>query len=142
MTETGSPRSAPGTGLSTGTRIAGVSVLVGAVVGLVTLLLGAPAIAPAVGWDGGALTYLVWTWLVIGPMSAPDTAAHATGEDPSRPVSDVLLVAAAVASLGAVAVVLVQASSEHGGTQDMLAAIGVLTVALAWLVVPTVYTLQ
>ena len=75
-------------------------------------------------------------------MTAQDTAAHATREDPSRPVSDVLLIAAAVVSLGAVGIVLVQANSEQGAAQDLLAAVGVATVALSWLVVHTVYTLQ
>ncbi len=99
-------------------------------------------ISPAIGWDAGALAFLVWTWLSIGPMSAQDTAAHATREDPSRPVSDVVLIAAAVVSLGAVGIVLVQANSEQGAAQDLLAAVGVATVALSWLVVHTVYTLQ
>ena len=128
-------------GVSTGMRIA-VSALVGAGAALVAILLGSALIAPAVGWDGGAVTFLVWTWLSIARMSAQDTAAHATREDPSRPVSDVLLIAAAVISLGAVGIVLVQANSEKGPAQDLLAAVGVATVALSWLVVHTVYTLQ
>ena len=80
-------------GVSAGMRIA-VSSLVGAGAALVAILLDAALIAPAIGWDAGALTFLVWTWLTIGPMSAQDTAAHATREDPSRTVSDVVLIAA------------------------------------------------
>jgi len=128
-------------GVSTGMRIA-VSALVGAVVAVVAILLGAAVSAPAIGWDAGALTFLVWIWLTIGRMSAQDTAAHATREDPSRTVSDVLLLAAAVVSLAAVGIVLVQANSEQGAAQDLLAGVGVATVALSWLVVHTVYTLQ
>jgi uncharacterized membrane protein len=138
MAGTDSTRSLPG---RTGMRIA-VCALVGALVGLVAGLLGGAVIGWAAGWDGGAVTFLVWTWLIIGPMSAQDTAAHATREDPSRPVSDVLLLAAAVVSLAVVGVVLEQASSEQGSAQDLLAGVGVLTVALSWLLVPTVYTLQ
>jgi uncharacterized membrane protein len=122
-------------------RIA-VAALVGASAALVTILRGSALLAPAIGWDAGAVTFLVWTWLTIGRMSAQDTAAHATREDPSRPVSDVVLLAAAVVSLGAVGIVLVQASSEKGPAQDLLAGVGVATVALSWLVVHTVYTLQ
>jgi uncharacterized membrane protein len=136
-----STRSHPGEGVSTGMRI-GVSGLVGAIAAVVAILLGEALIAPAVGWDGGALTFLVWTWLTIAPMGAPDTAAHATREGPSRPVSDVLLLGAAVVSLAAVGIVLVQASSAQGFAQDLLAGVGVATVALSWLVVHTVYTLQ
>ncbi|MDQ1599322.1 MAG: hypothetical protein QOD68_796 [Actinomycetota bacterium] len=122
-------------------RIA-VSALVGASAAVVAILFDAALISPAIGWDVGALTFLVWTWLTIGPMSAEDTAAHATREDPSRPVSDVVLIASAVVSLGAVGIVLVQASSEQGSAQDLLAGVGVATVALSWLLVHTVYTVQ
>ena len=128
-------------GVSAGMRIA-VSALVGAGAALVAILLGSALIAPAIGWDAGALTFLVWTWPTIGRMSAQDTAAHATREDPSRPLSDVLLIAAAVVSLAAVGIVLVQASSKQGAAQDLLAGVGVATVALSWLVVHTVYMLQ
>jgi uncharacterized membrane protein len=128
-------------GATTGMRLA-VSAFVGAMAALVAILLGAVVTSSAIGWDAGALTFLVWTWLTIGPMSAEDTASHATGEDPSRPVSDVLLIAAAVVSLGAVGIVLVQASSQQGAAQDLLAGLGLATVALSWLVVHTVYTLQ
>ena len=57
-------------GVTTGMRLA-VSALVGAVAALVAVLLGAAVSSPAIGWDAGALTFLVWTWLTIGPMSAP-----------------------------------------------------------------------
>jgi uncharacterized membrane protein len=128
-------------GVSTGMRIT-ASALVGAVVALAAILLDKALVAPALGWDAGALTFLVWTWPTIARMSAQDTAAHATREDPSRTLSDVLLLAAAVVSLAAVGIVLVQANSEKGAAQDLLAAVGVATVALSWLVVHTVYTLQ
>ena len=65
-------------------RIA-VSALVGASAALVAILLGSVLISPAIGWDAGAVTFLVWTWLTIGRMSAHDTAVHARREDPSRP---------------------------------------------------------
>jgi uncharacterized membrane protein len=140
-TSNASTGSLPGKGVSIGMRIA-VSALVGASAALVAILLGATWLAPAIGWDAGAVTFLVWTWLIIGRMSAQDTASHATREDPSRPVSDVLLLAAAVVSLAAVGIVLMQASSEKGSAQDLLAGVGVATVALSWLVVHTVYTVQ
>ena len=141
VTGKASTGSHPGQGVSSGMRI-GVSALVGASAALVAILLGSALISPAIGWDAGALTFLVWTWLSIGPMSAQETAAHGTREDPSRPVSDVVLIASAVVSLGAVGIVLVQAGSEQGAAQDLLAGVGVATVALSWLLVHTVYTLQ
>jgi uncharacterized membrane protein len=117
-------------------------VLVGAVAAVITLLAGAPTYAPAIGWDALAITLLAWTWLKIWPMGAEATATHATREDPTRPVSDVIVLSAAVASLAAVGFFLLQASSAKGPSQDVLAATGVATVALSWFVVHTVFVLR
>jgi uncharacterized membrane protein len=128
-------------GGSTGVRLA-LSLLVGLIVGVVVLLAGAAQYAPAVGWDAAAITLLVWTWLTIWPMDAQEASTHATREDPTRAVSDVLLLSAAVASMAAVGFFLLQASSAKPPTQDILAGVGVATVALSWLVVHTVFTLR
>lgn len=127
--------------MSTGLRLA-VSAAVGVVAAVAVLLLGAASFAPAVGWDAGAVFLLVWVWFAVWPMGSEQTAAHATREDPSRAVSDPLLLAAAVVSLAAVGFLLLQASSAKGATQDVLAGMGVATVALSWLVVHTVFTLR
>jgi uncharacterized membrane protein len=120
----------------------GVSAVIGAVVAVLVVLLGPAAYAPAIGWDVTAIVLLTWTWFTIWPMGAAATATHATREDPTRAVSDVIVLAAAVASLAAVGFVLVEAGSAEGATQDLLAALGVGTVALSWLVVHTVFTLR
>lgn len=128
-------------GVSTGLRLAG-SVAVGAAVAVVVALAGAARYAPALGWDVAAVTFLLWLWFTIWPMGADATAQWATREDPTRPLSDVLLLAAAVVSLGAVGFFLLQASSAKGSTQDLLAGVGVATVILSWLVVHSVFTLR
>jgi uncharacterized membrane protein len=132
---------ATSSGVSTGMRLAVVAA-VGLIAAIITLLLGTPNYAPAVGWDVAATALLLWVWLTIWPMSSDDTAAHATREDPTRPVSDIVLLGASVVSLAAVGFFLVQASAAKGATQDMLAAVGVATVALSWIVVHTVFTLR
>ena len=130
-------------GVSTGLRLA-VSVVVGISVAVVVLLLllGAASYAPAVGWDAGAVFLLVWVWGTVWPIGSDQTAAHATREDPSRAVTDPLLLTAAVVSLAAVGFFLLQAGSVKGAAQDVLAGVGVATVALSWLVVHTVFTLR
>jgi uncharacterized membrane protein len=133
------PRSLHAVG--TGLRLS-CSVLVGAVAAVITVLAGAPTYAPAIGWDALAITLLTWTWLKIWPMGAEATTTHATREDPTRPVSDVIVLSAAVASLAAVGFFLLQASSAKGSSQDVLAATGVATVALSWFVVHTVFVLR
>jgi uncharacterized membrane protein len=119
-----------------------ISVAVGVAAAVLVLVVAAGRYAPAVGWDVASITLLIWTWLTIWPMGAEDTATYATREDPTRPVSDTLLLAAAVVSLAAVGFFLVQASSAKGSTRDTLAALGVATVVLSWLVVHTVFTLR
>lgn len=128
-------------GVSTGMRVA-VAALAGVVAAVVTLVLGSVRFAPAIGWDVMAVTTLGLVWFTIWPMGSDDTARHATREDPTRSLSDVILLAAAVAGLAAVAFFLLQASSAKGASQDFLAAVGVATVALSWLVVHTVFTLR
>ncbi len=127
--------------IRTGHRL-GAAAAAGVTLAVVAILLGDGLYAPAVGWDAAAITLLAWTWRIIWPLGERDTAAHATREDPSRAASDVLLLGAAVVSLAAVALILVKAKSSTGATQDLLALLGVLTVALSWLVVHTVFTLQ
>lgn len=100
------------------------------------------ATVPLAFWDSAAIIYLLWTWLVIWPMDEVMTAAHANREDPSRASSDLILLAASVASLGAVGFVLVQASSSTGLAQGLLAGVGILSVILSWALVHTIYTLR
>lgn len=120
----------------------GVMLAAGLVAGLVTGVLGSWPAAPVVGWAVAALVYTVWVWLVIGRMAAADTASHALREDPSRAMSDLLVVVAAVASLGAVALVLVQARGTAGGEKATYAGLAVAGVALSWLLVHTLFTLR
>lgn len=132
----GSPR-----GVGTGLRLA-VAAVVGVAASVAVLAFGAVSYAPAVGWDVGAVFLLGWIWFTVWPMGSEQTATHATREDPSRPVSDLVLLGAAVVSLAAVAFFLIEASSAKGVAQDLLAGVGVATVALSWLVVHTVFTLR
>lgn len=98
--------------------------------------------APAAGWATAALVYVCWVWLVVGRMDPKETKAHATAEDPSRTTTDVLILAANVASLGAVAVVVVDSHQGDGGTQLGGAALVLASVALSWMLVQTLFTLR
>ena len=98
--------------------------------------------AATIGWAAACVVYISWVWTVIGKMDARATATHATREDPARATSEVLIVLAGTASLVAVAFVLVQAKGSHGSTKDVLASIAVLSVALSWFLVHTLFTLR
>lgn len=127
--------------LATGFRAA-LALATGIVVAGATMVVGPVEYAPAVGWDAAAITLLVWTWLTIWPMGAHETEVHATREDPTRAISDVIVLGAAVAGLAAVVFFLVESGSSSGASKDILAVVGVLTVALSWFLVHTVFTLR
>jgi uncharacterized membrane protein len=119
-----------------------LAMAAGVVAAAVTVAAGTWIYAPAIGWDATALVFCALVWMVIWPMSAEDTAQRATEEDPSRANTDILVLSASVASLAAVSVVLVHAHTAHGATQAMLAGLGVLSVAVSWFTVHTVFTLR
>lgn len=119
-----------------------VMVVAGIVAALLTGTGGSWPAAPVVGWATAALVYTVWVWCVIGRMDAPETASHAVREDPSRGTSDLLVLIAALASLGAVALVLIEARQSSGGKQAAYASLAVAGVVLSWLLVHTLFTLR
>ncbi len=123
------------------TRLA-ISAAIGVVAGVLTAVFGSWSYAPAVGWDAMALVFTTTVWFGIWPMSAESTASRATREDPSRATSDVLTLCAAVASLAAVGIVLVRAHNTHGADQIMLATLGLVSIAVSWLTVHTIFTLR
>ena len=98
--------------------------------------------APAVGWGSASLTYVVWVWLAIGRFNPAETRAHATAEDPSRSITDLLILAANVASLGAVAAVVVDSHAGDGGSRFGGGLLALGSVALSWLLVQTLFTLR
>ncbi len=115
-----------------------------ATAGLAGLIAGV-IVAATVGWRygllaawmGAAAVFLGWIWSRIVHLDAQETAAHAVREDPGRKTTDVLVVLAAVASLGAVALLL---SSGSSSGKDLQALLSVVSVALAWASVHTMYT--
>jgi uncharacterized membrane protein len=126
---------APGMGVSTMRRVAVV---------LVPAIAAALAVSRFSGWRYGLLTgwmvgaaaFVGWTLLTVWPMNADQTAAHARRDDPGRGTLDVLVLGAAVASLGAVAILLL----DKADNSALDAALSVGSIGLAWLSVHTVYT--
>jgi uncharacterized membrane protein len=98
--------------------------------------------APLVGWICGALAFEVAVWTSIGKMDAQRTRAHARREDPSPRTSDWLLICANLASLGAVAYVIVESGDAHGVVRIVLGALALLGVAVSWVLVHTLFTLR
>jgi uncharacterized membrane protein len=94
------------------------------------------------GWTCAAAAFVGWVWASVGGFTPQQTHAFATREDTSRVSASVLLIGASVASLVGTGFDLVKASQAHAGGRVALTAIGVLTVALSWAVVHTVFALR
>jgi len=113
---------------------------VGIAVAVLASALGWLWFAPVLGWDSAATVYLVWIWRTIWRLDASDTARLAVREDPNRNLAHALLLVACLASLVAVVVFLVAATPATGGVREARITAGVVSVALSWAVVHTLYT--
>jgi uncharacterized membrane protein len=117
-------------------------VVVGVVVGLVVAAEGGGTSSIVLGWAAASLVYVAWVWLLIARMDPAETASHALREDPVRGVAEVLILVASLASLAAVAMLLVDARSASDARSGVLAAMALGSVALSWLLIHTLFTLR
>ena len=114
----------------------------GMVVGLAAVLLGFWGIAPLAAWDTAVLTFVFTTWRRVLKFDPGMVKKHALREDPSRVAADTILIVASLASLAAVGLLLIDASSQKGIALIGLALFGVASVVASWLMVHTVYALR
>lgn len=119
-----------------------IMLVIGVVVAILTGVLGAWGYAPVVGWIAAALTFCAVTWTDTRNRDPAQTAAMARRDDPSPSATDLLILLANVASLVAVAYLLVQANSAHGTRQALLAGLAVASVAISWALIHTLYMLR
>jgi uncharacterized membrane protein len=119
-----------------------IASLAGLVAAAVTGLLGGWKYAAATGWDAIGAVFCGLVWLAVWPMSAAATAERATEEDLSRANTDVLILTASVVSLVAVTIVLTAAHHAHAPVRFVLAFLGLLTVAVSWFTVHTIFMLR
>jgi uncharacterized membrane protein len=127
------------TSTTTHLTVGGVVGVIGAVI---MGLTGGWGFAALVGWDVMAAVFVTWIWVTIWPRDAASTASHAVREDPARPVADLLLIGASVASLVGVGFVIAASGNSTGGEKAGYVAFAVATVFLSWAVVHTAYTLR
>jgi uncharacterized membrane protein len=121
-----------------------------AVVAIVAGVLVAAATAPLLGIVGGLLAgwatlgivSVAWVLLVIWRMDATQTRTHATAEDPGRRLARLVAILGSIASLGAVAVVIIQARHAPPLLSGLLAGVAVLSVAASWALIQTDYLLR
>ena len=114
----------------------------GVVAAILAGLLAGWSFAPVIGWSVAALAFCSFTLASVRGQDANETAALAARDDPSPTTTDLLILMANVASLVAVAYLLVHANSTHGVRQALLAALAVASVAISWALVHTLYMLR
>jgi uncharacterized membrane protein len=117
-------------------------LVVGVVATIITASFGEWAYAPTVGWCFAAALYSSWVWIVIGRQNADQTKTHATTEEPQRAVAELLVLILSIGAVFSVAFVLVQASSSHGVAKLLLVVLALVSVALSWVLLHTLYTLR
>jgi uncharacterized membrane protein len=117
-------------------------VAAGAVAAVLAGLMWNWAYAAPVGWDVAAVVYTGLVWGGTWRLNGQETAECATAEDPKRAMSDILTLSASVASLVGVGTILVSTHSAHGAAVEGLAGFGLLSVAISWFTVHTVFALR
>lgn len=113
--------------------------LVAGIIGWFTL----PAsFVPPIAWDAAAAVFLALALAEVLPMTAAETAASASEEDPSLAIDDLIVILASITGLLTVTLVLFHNTSVAQIPPIVRAVLGVVSVALAWGVLHTVYTLR
>jgi uncharacterized membrane protein len=134
-----SARDDPALVLSWGRAIAAIAagVLAGALAGLA----GPIELGPIVAWIVATLVILTWVWRIIWPQDAAGTERLAEGEARSR-TTDTAVLAAALMSLGAIVLAVVQSSSASGASAVAAVLLSLAGAILSWALVNTVFALK
>lgn len=119
-----------------------VMAIVGCATGTTVGVLSQWWFGVVTGWAAAAATYLVWVWLTVRRLDAVQTRSHATREDPGLQVSDMLILLASLASLGAVTLLLLISHTPKAIDKAVVAAVALGSVAVSWLLVHTLYALR
>ena len=124
-------------------RRVAVGAVSGIVVAVIALVEGASWSVAALGaTDAAALVFVVWVWVSIAGADADETGRRARAEDASRTAAEAVLLGAGAASLIAVGFTLAQASHTAAPGRGLLTGLALVSVALAWTAVHTVYALR
>ena len=127
-----------------GVRVAVAASLGVAAGGLSSLFTFWQAAMLRVGWDAAAVCLISWIWISVARLNADQSKSHASREDTSIRLSELIVLSSGVALLAAVGLALIRAGHAAGGAKAYLIALGILSVALTWglVVVHTVFTLR
>ena len=124
-----------------GVRV-GIAASLGIVAGIAVSFWTYWQAATLIGWDIGSLFLITWIWWAVGHLDAEECERRANREDPSIRLTELIILLAGVALLAAVGLALVRAGQTTGATKAYLITLGLLSVALSWGLVHTVFALR
>ena len=121
-----------------------IAGLVGGVVaGALALVPGASwSVAALIAMDAASLIFVIQVWFAVAGLDAAETERVAGPEDESPLAAEVVLLAAGVASLLAVVFTIAEAGNEGAPQRGFLTVLAIVSVALAWTAVHTVFILR
>jgi uncharacterized membrane protein len=122
-------------------RRAVASLAVGTATGVVVAVVATPRLLPLVSWTVSVGVLLTWVWRTSWPQDSAGTKRLAEEENATRS-TDAWLLAAAVASLAVVVIALTQSSGQRGAAAVASVLLSVVSVALSWALVNTVYAFK
>ena len=137
MAETGTQHPA-----HSGTRRLVVATVSGLVAALVAAWFVPWQLTVLIAWDVGAVVVVVRAWHHVWNFTSTDTRAFAMSEDTSRPVADLVLLAASTVSLIGVAIAFVKANEGTSNEEIVIKVIGILSILVSWIVVHTIQTFK
>ena len=123
--------------LQAGSRLA-IAVVLGAVVYVVAASVLGPALRATLAWFVAVAAFLALTLLAVGDASPERVRRRARALDERTSVISVIVIAAAAASLGALAFVL---QKPDGATAPRVI-LAILAVAASWLLVHVMFALH
>lgn len=114
--------------------------------GIVVAFLSGPTIgweyAGTMGWGVACIVYIVWVWTSIARLDNKATQARANREDPTSSISELLTLIGTLAGIGAVVILIVSAKNAHGVAAVFVPVLAVVSVALSWFLIHTLFTLR
>ncbi|QIG40267.1 DUF1345 domain-containing protein [Microbacterium sp. 4R-513] len=118
------------------------AVAVGLVVGVWLSIVADVWVGILAGWAATSLVAGLWAFTMAWRMDAAQTRTHARAEDPGRSTARVIALVGSLASLFAVAAVLIQTRNVSEIESWILAGLAVVAVAASWFLIQTDYMLR
>ena len=112
-----------------------VAIVVAGAAGTITSTQSGWRFGLLIGLAALCIVYSAWSWAVMWPFDGQQTRTHAQAEEPGRLVSHVVVVLLALGCLASLALLLL-----GNGDRDVQAAVALLSCAVAWFTVQTIFT--